>query len=134
MARTPTWTGRSGPPGRTSEAALADHALGLAEGGQVEAAEALMGELCQQDRRDPLFALLLGTLRAQLGDHAGAVKAYDEALARHVRRGGKARFEAEVRSLRARALTLCGREAEARLDLLLAAASAGRGRRPRSLS
>lgn len=123
VARYPTRTGRSAPLGRSSEAALADHALGLAEAGQLADAEALMAQLSEESSEDPLFPLLLGTLRAKLGDHVGAVVAYDESLERHVLHGGKARFEGELRLLRARSLILCGREREAQVDLFLAAAS-----------
>lgn len=101
---------------------LVEEALGLAEAGRLAEAEAQLARVTLVEGDSPLLPLLLGTIRAELGAHAAALAAYDEALTRHVESGGHARFEAEVRLLRGRALLALGHREDAELELLLAAA------------
>lgn len=100
---------------------LVEQALGLAEAGRSEEAEGLLARLALVEADSPLLPLLLGTVRAAAGRHEAAVAAYDEALERHVRAGGHARFEVEVRLLKGRALLALARDDEAEVELLLAA-------------
>ncbi len=99
---------------------LVEQALGLAEAGRLEEAEALLTQLALVEAQSPLLPMLLGTVRAEQGAFEAAAAAYDEALERHVRSAGHARFENEVRLLRARAHMAMGQREEAQVDLLLA--------------
>lgn len=101
---------------------LVEQALGLAEAGRLAEAEALLTELALVEAQSPLLPCLLGSVRAERGRYEAAILAYDEALERHVRAGGHARFEGELRLLRGRAQLALGRRDDAQVDLLLAAA------------
>lgn len=105
---------------------LVEQALGLAEAGRLSDAETLLTQLALVESESPLLPMLLGTVRAEQGAFEAAAAAYDEALERHVRSAGHARFENEVRLLRARALMAMGRRDDAQVDLLLAAVGSDR--------
>lgn len=102
--------------------ALKGWALEVAEEGRYDEAEGLLADLALADPASAELAMHLGVVRAQGGAHAAAIEAYEDALERHVRRGGGARFEMQVRLLRARSRAALGETEEAALDLLLAAA------------
>lgn len=104
-------------------AQLVEQALGLAEAGRLAEAANQLTALGLVDAHSPMLPCLLGTVRAEQGAYGAAIAAFDEALERHVRAGGHARFEGEVRLLRARALISLGRREDAQVDLMLAAAT-----------
>lgn len=103
------------------QAQLVEQALGLAEAGRLDDAESMLTQLALVEADSAILPMLLGTIRAERGEYLAAAAAFDEALDRNVRSGGHARFEAEVRLLRARALMAVGRKEDAQVDLLLAA-------------
>ena len=102
--------------------ALTGWALEVAAQGRYDEAEGLLADLALADPHDPGLALHLGKVRAARGAHHSAVEAFDEALSRNVRAGGGARFEMQVRLLRARSRAVIGEADEASVDLVLAAA------------
>lgn len=100
---------------------LVTEAESLVDAGRAAEAQRLLRQLALADDQSPTLTFLLGSAHAHHGDYGAAVSAYDEALERNVRTGGRARFEVEVRWARAHALLGQGRVAEAQTDLLLAA-------------
>ncbi|CAN0582261.1 unnamed protein product, partial [Laminaria digitata] len=61
---------------------LVEQALGLAEAGRLEEAEALLTQLALVEAQSPRLRMLLGTVRAEQGAFEAAAAAYDEALER----------------------------------------------------
>lgn len=102
---------------------LVDKALGLARYGKLDEASKLLSDLALFDRRSAMLPLLLGTVRATANDHAGAVLAYGEALAREDAAPSSTRFRAELWLLRARSALALEDRVTAQQDLRLAVAA-----------
>src|SRR5262245_34510020 len=82
---------------------MLEKALGLVDYGKLDQAETELDRLSLVDGRSPLPAFALGALRAERGDHTGAVDAYREAE-RRARALDLATIEGEVALCRAHAL------------------------------
>lgn len=110
------------PPGRLGSGVRAEAVIFEAtDVARLDDAKPVLTTRALEDPDDAVAPLLLGLVHAEQGSYGAAALAYDEALERHVRIGGHARFEGQLRLLRGRARMALGRADDARVDLLLAA-------------
>ncbi len=94
---------------------LVDKAQAFFEQGMVDQGDRLLRTLCQVDNVSPSLPFLLGALRADAGDLAGARAAYDEAIVR-ADRSGATSVATKARLCRGQALAGLGAIEDARAD------------------